>query len=155
MHSNAALLHTLFTALDTHDHKKMAECYHPDATFSDIAFNLTGRKQIHAMWHMISTTDIRATFEVVNVDEATGLVHLVDDYTFSDTGYAVHNVIESNFKFRHGLIIEHADSCDALTWARMAFGGLKGEIAGRFHFLRSRAASGKLKKFVASHQEYA
>ena len=155
MHSNATLLHKLFTSLDNHDHKEMSACYHPDATFSDIAFNLKGRKQIHAMWHMISETDIRATFEVANTNDETGLVHLVDDYTFSDTGRAVHNVIESNFRFRHGLIIQHADSCDALKWARMAFGGLKGEIAGRCHFLRSRAASGKLRKFVSAHQEYA
>jgi len=52
MHSNATLLHKLFTSLDNHDHKEMSACYHPDATFSDIAFNLKGRKQIHAMWHM-------------------------------------------------------------------------------------------------------
>lgn len=35
-----------------------AACYHPDATFEDIAFPLRGKKQIHGMWHMIAETDL-------------------------------------------------------------------------------------------------
>ena len=31
------------------DHAGMAECYHEQATFEDIAFQLSGKKQIHAM----------------------------------------------------------------------------------------------------------
>src|SRR6266478_3802599 len=58
------------------------------ALLSQIAFDLRGRKEIHAMWHMICapddrTSDIRATFNVVHGDDLRGQVSLVDDYTFS------------------------------------------------------------------------
>jgi ketosteroid isomerase-like protein len=120
---NAELLDRLYTALDRHDHREMASCYHSDATFRDIAFDLRGKRLIHSMWHMISDTDIRAKFHVLQADDDRGTVELVDDYTFTSTGHAVHNVIASHFRFRNGLIIEHHDLCDARVWADMALGG--------------------------------
>src|SRR3954462_7066779 len=105
MHPNAALLDRLFTALDRHDHATMAACYHLDATFRDIAFDLHGRKEIHSMWHMICEGDIRATFEVVHADEQKGKVKLVDTYPFGATkdppkpGRPVRNVVDSRFLF--------------------------------------------------------
>ena len=86
MHPHAALLEKLYTCLDRKDHEGMASCYHSEATFEDIAFKLRGIKQIHAMWHMIAETDLRATFTVKQVDGQTGTVDLVDVYTFSETG---------------------------------------------------------------------
>ena len=68
------------------DHEAMASCYHSSATFEDIAFDLRGVRQIHAMWHMICERDIRVTFEVLDADEHNGRVNVVDDYTFSSTG---------------------------------------------------------------------
>jgi hypothetical protein len=62
MHPHAALLEKLYKCLDGKDHEGMASCYCPEATFEDIAFNLRGKKQIHAMWHMIAETDLRASF---------------------------------------------------------------------------------------------
>jgi head-tail adaptor len=82
MHPNAERLQRLFTALDQHDHVTMAACYHPSATFQDIAFDLRGQKEIHAMWHMICETDIRTTFRVLQADEQRGHVQLVDVYTW-------------------------------------------------------------------------
>ena len=128
-HPNADLLHRLFTSLNQHDHQEMAACYHADATFRDIAFDLRGSKQIHAMWHMICETDIRASFHLLEVDDRVGHVTLIDDYTFSSTGRAVHNVIDSHFRLRDGLIIEHQDLCDARVWAAMALGGVSGFMA--------------------------
>ena len=150
MHPNGLLLQRLFTALDDHDHEAMAACYAPAATFRDIAFDLEGKRKIHAMWQMICEgTDIRATFEVVNADDRQGRVALVDHYTFSDTKFKVRNVIDAQFRFQSGLIDEHRDYCDPKAWADMAFhGGIKGFIAGRFRFVRSRAAHAKLKAFV-------
>ncbi len=154
MHANAVLLQRLFNSLDQHDHPAMAGCYHPAATFRDIAFDLRGRKQIHAMWHMICGGDIRATFDLVHADDHSGQVNLVDDYTFSSTGRRVHNVIDSQFRFRDGLIVEHCDFCDARVWSAMALGGASGLLAGRFRFLRSRKAREKLQGFVAKRPEY-
>jgi ketosteroid isomerase-like protein len=154
MHPNARLLQRLFTALNEHDHKQMAKCYHPMATFHDIAFDLKGKKQIHAMWHMICSGDIRATFEVVRADDREGVVRVVDEYTFSDTKRPVRNSIESLFHFRDGLIADQGDSCDPRSWAAMALGGARGFLAGRFRFLRSRTAKQKLATFIHNHPEH-
>ena len=150
MHPNGLLLQRLFTALDGHDHQTMADCYAPAASFRDIAFDLEGKPKIHAMWQMIcESSDLRATFEVVHVDEAEGRVALVDHYTFSDTKFKVRNVIDSRFRFENGLIAEHRDYCDAKAWAGMAFhGGVRGFLAGHFRFVRSRAAEAKLAAFM-------
>jgi ketosteroid isomerase-like protein len=154
MHPNAALLERLFTGLDQHDHQSMAACYHADATFTDIAFDLRGKKQIHPMWHMIAGGDIRATFDIVHADDNTGQANVVDDYTLTSAGRSVHNVIDSNFRFQDGLIIEQRDLCDASAWAAMALGGPIGFLAGRFRFLRSQKARAILAAFVAEHPEY-
>jgi hypothetical protein len=128
----------------------MADCYAPAASFRDIAFDLHGKPQIHGMWQMIcDCSDIRATFDVVHADDREGRVALVDHYTFSDTGFKVRNVIDARFRFDHGLIVQHLDSCDAKAWAAMAFhGGVRGFLAGRSRFVRSRAAEAKLKAFL-------
>ena len=160
MHSNADLLHRLFTALDRHDHRAMASCYHPAATFRDIAFDLRGSRQIHGMWHMICKGDIRATFKVVHANDQEGRVRLVDRYTFGATrkplksGRPVRNVIDSRLRFRDGLIIEHRDTCDARAWAKSALGGPIGFFAGRIRFLRSHAAKKKLDGFVVNRFKY-
>ena len=86
MHPHATLLEKLYTSSDGKDHQGMASCYHPEASFDDIAFNLRGKKQIHAMWHMVAETDLRASFKVLQADGQTGTVDLIDDYTFRDTG---------------------------------------------------------------------
>lgn len=154
MHANAALLERLISGLDKHDHRSMAACYHPDATFMDIAFDLRGQKQIHAMWHMISEGDIRVTFDIVHADDDTGQANVVADYTLRTTERSVHNVVDSHFRFQDGLILEERDLCDARAWAAMALGGPIGFLAGRLRFLRSQKARQILTAFVAEHPEY-
>ena len=101
----------------------------PAATFRDIAFNLRGQGEIHAMWQMIcETSDIRATFEVLHADGVEGRVALVDHYTFSDTSRKVRNVIDSTFRFQNGVIIQHRDHCDPRAWAEMAFPGVSADF---------------------------
>jgi ketosteroid isomerase-like protein len=99
-HPNADVLTRLFTSLNRHDQAAMADCYHENATFSDIAFDLNGRKQIHAMWHMICEGDIQTRFEIVEVDERRAVAHVVDDYTFRSKGRKVHDLISRVFVLR-------------------------------------------------------
>jgi ketosteroid isomerase-like protein len=159
MHANAILLQRLFTSLNQHDHAAMADCYHLHAKFTDIAFDLRSRKQIHAMWHMICRPEghagnIAAMFNVVHADDRRGWVNLVDDYTFSSTGRKVINVIDSYFCFEDGLIVEQRDFCDPRAWAAMALAGVSGFLASQSHFLRSFKARQMLHKFVEKHSEY-
>ena len=153
-HAYAELLQRLFAGLKLHDHEKMATCYHEQATFRDIAFDLRGRKTIHAMWHMISETDLRTTFHVTQANEQSGSVRLVDEYTFTSTGRRVRNVIDSRFRFENGLIREQQDSCDARLWGAMALGGVSGFLAGRLRPLRSHEARKLLQSFIEKHPEY-
>ena len=160
MHPNGVLLQRLFTALNQHDHRAMASCYQPEATFHDIAFDLPKMQSIPAMWHMICEgTDIKATFEVIEANDFAGRVRLVDVYTFKKNavtaGRPVRNVIDCRFRFRDGLIIEHSNSCDPRAWAAMAMGGAEGFLAGQFRFLRRLGAKKKLEGFVQLHPEYA
>jgi ketosteroid isomerase-like protein len=148
MHSDAELLQQLFTSLNRHDYQAMAKCYDLDATFHDIAFDLHGKDQIRAMWQMICSGDIRATFEIVSADDREGVAKVIDEYTFRDTGRKVQNPIESRFRFRDGLIIEQVDSCDPKAWAAAALGGVSGFLAGRLRFLRAWKARGMLKPYL-------
>lgn len=160
MHPNSLVLRRLFTALDQHDHATMAACYHPDATFRDIAFDLRGRKEIHSMWHMIcDESEIHTTIKLIQADAREGHVELVDVYKFGakkhPPGRPVTNVIHAQFAFHEeGLIREHCDSCDAREWAKLALGGPSGFLAGRFRFLRRFAAKQMLEAFVKTHHEY-
>lgn len=155
MHPHAALVEKLYTGLDRKDHQAMASCYHPEATFQDIAFTLRGKQRIHAMWHMIAGTDLRASFTLLHVDDQTGAVDLIDEYTFRDTGRRVHNVIRSDFRFRDGLISEHRDSCDSLRWGIQALGPIKGTLSWLVPAIRRAKANAKLEAFIAEHPEYA
>jgi hypothetical protein len=147
MHPNAALIERLYSGLDLHDARAMAACYHANASFHDIAFDLTGRDEIAAMWRMIVRGDIRVTIAEIRADDHEGVARIVDEYTFGDTGRRVRNPIESKFRFRDGLIVKHDDDCDPKAWAAMALGGVKGFMAGRLRFLRARAARKKLDAF--------
>lgn len=154
MNTNASVLERLFSALNRRDHNGMAACYAPDATFQDIAFRIQGQSRIHAMWHMICETDIHATFEVVHEDDEQGRVKLVDHYTFQETGKPVDNVIDSHFRLKDGLIVEHRDYCDPKKWATMAMGSVLGFLPGRIAPIRSVMASVKLWMFRLKHRQY-
>jgi SnoaL-like domain len=158
MHQNAEVLQQLFSGLNRHDHEAMASCYQETATFTDIAFQLKGKKQIHAMWHLICEpgwpADIKAMFHIVHADEHVGWVNLVDEYTFGPNRKPVTNVIDSHFRFADNLIASQHDFCDSRSWAAMAVGGLSGFLAGEFRFLRSRNAAALLRKFVKKHPQY-
>ena len=148
MHQNAQLLDRLFSSLNRKDDASMAACYHPRATFHDIAFDLEGRQAIHDMWRMICAGDIHATYEVVQADGQHGRVKVVDEYTFGDTGRKVRNVIESRFTFADDLIVAQHDECDPKAWGAMALGGVGGFLAGRIAPLRRFKADRKLRSFV-------
>src|SRR3954451_3434423 len=155
-HENAQLLEKLYKALQNKKHPTIAECYHQNATFTDIAFDLRGKKQIHAMWHMICDTDLRMSYDVENADERNGSARWVADYTFDDNGTKrkVHNELRSRFEFKDGLIIKQTDDCDVREWATQALGPVKGIAAWLVPALRQKAAKEKLQGFISKHAEY-
>lgn len=153
MSSNEQLLTKFFQCLNAHDFNGMADCFHENATFQDIAFSLNGKKQIQAMWEMICSpndkgekSDIKSTVQELTANDSTGRAVVLDDYTYRDTGRKVLNTITSTFEFRDGLIFKQTDSCDAVSWANQALGGITGFIAGYVELIRRWKAMRKLKE---------
>lgn len=154
MHPHEQLLTKLFQSLNEHNHKGMAECYDEHAKFRDIAFDLSGRAEIHGMWEMICSdndlgpADIVVTVQELVANDTGARAIIVDDYTFRKTGRKVHNMIESKFELRDGLILRQKDSCDAVDWAKQAFGPLKGLIPGYCERVRRKSAMKGLREFM-------
>ena len=135
----------------------MASLYHPDATFKDEAFDLKSGKEAGAMWKMLLTAgkDLRIEFRDVRSDGDSGSAHWEAWYTFSKTGRKVHNIIESQFEFKDGLIYRHRDHFNFWHWSRQSL-GMTGWLLGWSGFLRNKvgtAAMKSLQAFLASSEQ--
>ena len=155
-HANAELLTRFYRAFAALDADVMAACYAPDARFRDEVFTLEGREEIAAMWRMLCTAT-RAKgmdawslqFSGVHADDRHGHAHWEPRYRFSATGRLVHNIIDAEFRFRDGLIIDHRDRFDFWSWSRQAL-GLPGWLLGWTPVLRGKVqaqAAANLKAF--------
>ena len=122
-HPNAVLIDRFYAAFRERDAKAMAACYHPDATFRDPVFEVQGQ-EVADMWAMLCDRgrDLTLEWRDVRADERRGFAHWEPRYTFSVTGRAVHNVIDSRFTFRDGKIAAQEDSFSLWRWSRMALG---------------------------------
>jgi ketosteroid isomerase-like protein len=154
MDGNRALLEHFFTSLVHYKHQAMAECYATDATFTDIAFDLSGKKKIHAMWHMITAAEVCVTYDVETCDQQKGVVRWVADYVFKKTGRPVHNELRSSFVLRDGLIVQQRDDCDARKWCMQALGPIMGPLAWLIPQIRQKTATDKLDDFIRQHRQY-
>jgi len=155
MHPNVELLQRFYLAFSHRDHAAMAQCYHPDAHFTDEVFDLHGTR-VPAMWRMLCTrgTDLRVEFGNLQADAARGSAHWEAWYSFSVTRRKVHNIIDAEFEFRDGLILRHVDRFDFYRWSRQAL-GLPGLLLGWTDKLRTKvkatAAKG-LDDFIAKEK---
>lgn len=151
MQAHATLIERFYTAFARRDHAEMARCYTVDATFSDPVFPDLHGNEVRAMWRMLCErgTDLKIAFRDIRASEETGTARWEAWYTFSGTGRYVHNVIDSAFTFRSGLIIHHTDAFDLYRWARQALGPM-GTVFGwtspmqRLIRRNARAALGRL-----------
>jgi ketosteroid isomerase-like protein len=153
MHPNAELLTRFYEAFQRRDGDAMAACYHPEAMFSDPVFPRLPHAEVCAMWRMLAARaqDLEVRFQVVQADDEKGEAAWEADYTFSQTGRKVHNVIRAQVAFKDGLILAHRDGFDLAAWARQAM-GWKGVLFGRMAWfqnaIRAKARQGLL-KFMA------
>lgn len=147
MHPNAQLLERFYQAFARRDAATMAACYHPEASFSDPAFPALRGAEIGAMWAMLCARaqDFELMYSGISADDQAGKVHWEPRYLFSKTGRRVHNIIDAEFRFRDGLIVEHRDHFDFWRWARQALGpagwllGWSGALRGK---VQAEAARG-------------
>lgn len=147
MHPHAALIERFYTALGARDGEAMAACYAPDARFSDPVFTDLRGPLAGDMWRMLCARgkDLRVRFSEVRADEREGAARWEAWYTFSQTGRAVHNVIDARFTFRDGLIATHDDRFDLRRWMAQAMGpagALLGWLPPVQNALRRKAREG-------------
>jgi hypothetical protein len=51
----------------------MAECYYSNAAFQEIAFRVSGREEIHAMWEMICSDNPKGKSDI-QLSDAVSLI---------------------------------------------------------------------------------
>ena len=136
------------------NHQAIADCYAPDATFKDIAFDLSSKKKIHAMWHMITAAEVYVTYNVESCDQQKGVVRWVADYVFKETGRPVHNDLQSAFVLRNGLILQQRDDCDTRKWCMQARGPIIGPLAWLIPWIRQKTAADKLDEFIRHNPQF-
>lgn len=147
------LIHTFYTAFAKADWQTMADCYHPDAEFTDEAFVGLRGKEAGAMWRMLierSKGQLGISFSNVQASSAKGSADWVAEYVFSATGRKVINHIHAEFEFKDGKIFRHTDSFNLHKWAGQAM-GFKGKLLGGFGFFRKKVqqtARQSLTKFM-------
>ncbi len=154
---NKTVIETFYTTFQQKDYASMIACYHEDIRFSDPVFTDLQGKQAKAMWHMLCERgkDLQITFNNVQADGDLGSAHWEATYTFS-TGRKVHNVIDAQFKFADGKIIDHQDTFDLWKWTRMAL-GFSGILLGWSPMVKNKVRTmgmSGLDAFIAGHPEY-
>ena len=161
MHPNAKLIQSFYESFKNLDPEEMKKCYHPKVQFSDPVFpHLTG-EQVSAMWAMLisnlkkGSNPWQLDFNQINATDLKGSCHWEAHYTLSVTGRKVHNIIDAQFHFQDGLIIQHSDTFNFYRWARLGF-GIIGTLMG-WHPLFKRKVQARvrhqLEQFLERHKQ--
>lgn len=131
MHPHQRLIEQFYQAFKARDGRAMGACYHDQITFNDPVFVGLQGEQARGMWRMLCERGKDLVIEAsrIEANEERGIAHWDAFYTFSATGKKVHNVIDAEFRFQDGLIIDHRDRFDLYRWARQAL-GVKGLLLG-------------------------
>ncbi len=123
---NQQTIETFYQAFKKFDGDAMADCYHPEISFSDPVFPQLEGEQAGNMWRMlcqrVKGTPFELTFSDIWANENEGGCNWEAKYLFSRTGKQVHNIISAQFKFKDGKIIQHKDDFNFWRWSRMALG---------------------------------
>ena len=152
--SNLSLLDEFYAAFARLDGVAMAQCYAPDATFSDPVFVGLRGEQPGGMWRMLTSRAKDLSVELVSRDaeETAGSAHWIAHYRFAQTGRPVVNDVRSTFRFADGLIVDQVDEFSFHRWSRQAL-GLPGLLLGWTPLLRGsvqRKARAGLDKYLAA-----
>lgn len=155
--SHTQLIERFYTAFAKLDADAMLACYHPQVCFSDPAFPGLDAREARGMWRMLcaKAKDFSLEFSKVEASGDTGSAHWEARYTFSATGRPVHNVIDAEFRFADGKIIEHTDRFDFYRWTRQAL-GLPGVLLGWTPMVQNKVraqARAGLEQWLAEHPE--
>jgi len=153
-HRNAALIRTLYIAIQNADPEGIIACYADDAYFEDIAFQCPRKARIFEMWQLVCHSRPRVTidFDAISADDEKGTGRWMATYMFGKTekkpGRRVDNTVTSEFVFRDGFIAAHHDRCHAMAWAVQAIVFPVSLLVGSITPLRRSLAERRLEKFI-------
>ncbi len=124
MNDQEMLIEQFYRSFQQKDYKGMQALYSDSARFSDPVFRNLNAEQVKAMWEMLisSSRDMRIEFSNIRMEGERVWAHWDAYYTFSGTGRAVVNRVDSVFFIRDGKIEEQQDHFSFHRWARQAFG---------------------------------
>jgi len=128
-----------YEALARRDVDTMAAAYAMDAAFNDPVFRLRG-PEIGRMWQALlgRAREFSVDWEIRSAEPDRGEVAWTARYLFGGKRPVV-NVIESDVRFRDGLIVQQTDRFDFPRWAGQALGA-PGRMLGRFEWFRRSVA---------------
>ena len=155
---NKALIDKFYTAFAAADYETMASCYHPEVVFEDPAFGCLEGEQAKKMWEMLLTQSkdsILIRHSELSADAEKGQAKWVADYKYGDKRRPVHNVVQAQFRFKDGLIIEHRDDFNLWRWSKQAL-GTTGHLLGWSGFFRKKmqqTTQGMLAKYMAKQEQ--
>lgn len=155
--TSAELIEKFYSSFAKLDADAMVSCYHEQIRFTDPAFVDLEPHEARGMWRMLCARakDLSIEFSDVKADGDRGSAHWEAHYTFSATGRKVHNIIDAEFRFADGKIIEHTDRFDFARWTRQAL-GLPGMLLGWSSMLQNKVrgqAKGGLAAYLKKHPE--
>lgn len=136
---NLEKIKLFYTAFQQKDAETMVSFYADKVVFEDPAFGKLIGEDAKNMWRMLCTSGSDSEISYKNIVSTgdTITAHWEANYTFSQTGKTIHNVVEATFKFENGKIVSHRDSFNLKKWATQAM-GLKGRILGGTNFFKRK-----------------
>lgn len=124
MNAHEQTIRRFYESFRSLDAEGMIACYHPQIIFSDPVFGVLAGEEATGMWRMLCARakGLTISFSDVTAPGTVGGAHWEADYTFSQTGRSVHNVVNATFAFEDDKIVRHADRFNLWKWTAMALG---------------------------------
>ena len=151
------IIEKFYQAFENLDAEGMIECYHEEIKFEDPAFGILRGEKAKNMWRMLCHNqkgkDFKLKTSEIEFINEKGLAHWEATYTFSKTGRKVHNIVNAEFEFKDGKIINHLDKFDLYRWSRQAL-GFNGFLLGWTNFFKKKLNAQTNKLLSRFEQKY-
>jgi len=144
MEEEKNIIEKFYQAFEALDAERMVEYYHSDIVFEDPAFGVLRGEKAKNMWRMLCESQKGKDFKIetsnIEYNSEKGKARWEAYYTFSKTGRKVHNIINAEFEFKDGKIINHLDKFSLYKWSKKAL-GFKGFLVGWTAFFKKKLNS--------------
>jgi len=136
-----SVVEKFYQAFEELDVESMIECYHTEIKFEDPAFGVLKGEKAKNMWRMLCNSQKGKEFKVIaskiECNNLKGTAHWEVYYIFRKTGRKVHNIVNAEFEFKDGKIINHIDLFNLHKWSIQAV-GFKGLLLGWTGFFKNK-----------------